>query len=157
MNILPRKQVYQNSGPLFIIKETVYWRLPLVARISFCTCTNLQVQGEQAARRPKGSLCFLISQADKQSLMLRTQNTRNALIPIFFFWKLNKRFSKILTVYLNHINNNSTTAHLADPGYLQIDDSICAHSLHGVELQVALEVSSIEPGNRQTVTKTSLE
>lgn len=40
--------------------------------------------------------------------------------------------------------------------YLQIDDGICPHALHGVEFQIPLEVSGIEPRNGQTVAKTSL-
>lgn len=40
--------------------------------------------------------------------------------------------------------------------YLQVDDSICANALHGVEFQIPLEVSGIESGNGQTIAKTSL-
>lgn len=41
--------------------------------------------------------------------------------------------------------------------HLQVDDSICAVALHGVELKVALEVLSIEAGDGKTIAKTSLQ
>lgn len=40
--------------------------------------------------------------------------------------------------------------------HLQVDDGVRAVSLHGVKLQVALEVFGVESGDGQTVTKTSL-
>lgn len=41
--------------------------------------------------------------------------------------------------------------------HLQVDDSVCAVALHGVELQVPLEVLSIEAGDGKTIAKTSLQ
>lgn len=41
--------------------------------------------------------------------------------------------------------------------HLQVDDGVRAVALHGVELQVSLEVLGVEPRDRQTVTKSSLE
>ncbi len=46
--------------------------------------------------------------------------------------------------------------HLTSSLYLQIDYCISAHALHGVEFQIPLEISGIEPRNWQTVAKTSL-
>ena len=48
-------------------------------------------------------------------------------------------------------------SHLTSSLYLQIYYCICAHALHGVEFQIPLEVSGIEPRNRQTVAKTGLD
>lgn len=41
--------------------------------------------------------------------------------------------------------------------HLQIDDCICPYALHGVQFQITLKISGIEPWNWQTVAKTSLE
>ena len=51
---------------------------------------------------------------------------------------------------------NETRSALTSSRYLQIDDSVGANALHGVEFQIPLEVSGVEPRNRQTVAKTSL-
>ena len=40
--------------------------------------------------------------------------------------------------------------------YLQVNDGISAHPLHGVQLQIALEVPGVEPGDGQTVAESSL-
>lgn len=40
--------------------------------------------------------------------------------------------------------------------YLQVDDGIGPASLHGVELQVSLEVASVEPGDGQPVAEPCL-
>lgn len=40
--------------------------------------------------------------------------------------------------------------------HLQVDDSVCAIALHGVELQVPLEVLGVETRNGQTVAEASL-
>ncbi|KAF3835963.1 hypothetical protein F7725_028521 [Dissostichus mawsoni] len=39
---------------------------------------------------------------------------------------------------------------------LTIDDGVGANAIHGVQFQIPLEVSGVEPGNRQTVAKSSL-
>lgn len=41
--------------------------------------------------------------------------------------------------------------------YLHVDDSVSAITLHRVELQVSLEVLSVESGDGQAVAKASLE
>lgn len=41
--------------------------------------------------------------------------------------------------------------------YLQVDDGVCPTSLHGVELQVSLEVASVEPGDGQPVAEPCLQ
>jgi hypothetical protein len=41
--------------------------------------------------------------------------------------------------------------------YLHVEDSVSAITLHRVELQVSLEVLSVEPGDGQAVAKASLE
>lgn len=41
--------------------------------------------------------------------------------------------------------------------HLQVNDGRGAVALHGVELQVPLEVLGVEAGDGQTVTETSLE
>lgn len=40
--------------------------------------------------------------------------------------------------------------------HLQVDDSVCAVALHGVELQIPLEVLGVETGDGQTVAEASL-
>lgn len=40
---------------------------------------------------------------------------------------------------------------------LQVDDCVCADAFHGVELQISLKISSIESGDGQAVTKSSLD
>lgn len=40
--------------------------------------------------------------------------------------------------------------------YLQVDDGISPTALHGVELQVSLEIASIETRDGQTIAKPSL-
>ncbi len=54
-------------------------------------------------------------------------------------------------------------AHFQTPGvlslrlaHLQVDDSVCAVSLHGIELQVPLEVLGVEARDGQTVAEASL-
>lgn len=41
--------------------------------------------------------------------------------------------------------------------HLQVDDGVRAVALHGVELQVSLEVLGVEPRDRQTVAESGLE
>lgn len=52
---------------------------------------------------------------------------------------------------------SSTRVESPRPPHLQVDDGVCAVALHGVELQVPLEVLSIEAGDGKTIAKTSLQ
>lgn len=45
---------------------------------------------------------------------------------------------------------------VGSPPHLQVDDGVCAVALHGVELQVSLEVLGIQPGDGKAVAEASL-
>lgn len=52
--------------------------------------------------------------------------------------------------------NRAVSSRYALHTHLQVDDSVCAVALHGVELQVPLEVLGVEPRDGQTVAESSL-
>lgn len=59
---------------------------------------------------------------------------------------------------MNQIRTHKCVEPLTVEGnsYLQVYDSVCSHPLHGIQLQVTLEVARIQSGYRQAIAETSL-